>query len=107
MTMKKSAALLLAVLSLSLFAFAHGDLEHVIGTVVKIDGKAVSVKVADGSIKVVQLDDQTHILKAGVDAKASDIQVGSRVVIHARKHEDSLQAVEVKIGVTTPAASHP
>jgi len=104
--MKKSAALLLAVLSFSLLAFAHGDLEHVIGTVVKIDGNAISVKVADGSIKVVQLDDKTQILKSAAAAKASDIKVGSRVVIHARKHEDTLQAVEVKIGVATPA-SHP
>lgn len=105
--MKKSARLLLALVLFSLFAFAHGDLEHVIGTVVKIDGKAISVKVADGTIKVVELGDQTHLLKAGADAKASDLQVGSRVVIHARKHEQTLEAVEVKIGAATAAGNHP
>jgi Cu/Ag efflux protein CusF len=105
--MKKSVMLLLAIVSFSLFAFAHGDLEHVIGTVVKVDGNAISVKVADGSIKVVELDDQTHILKARAEAKASDLQVGSRVVIHARKHEDRLVAVEVKIGVANSAVNHP
>lgn len=96
--MKKTALIVLITLSLSLLAYAHGDLEHVLGTVVKITDQSLSVKLGDGTTKVVLLDEGTHFLKGNTPASAKDVAVGSRVVIHARKHGDSLHAVEVKIG---------
>ena len=99
--MKKTALRVLISLSLSLLAYAHGDLEHVLGTVVKITDQALSVKVGDGTVKVVMFDEETHFLKGNATSTVKDVVVGSRVVIHARKHGDSLHAVEVKIGTST------
>jgi len=105
--MKKSALILLIALSLNSLAFAHGDMEHVLGTVVKVTDQSLSVKVSDGTITVVLFDQETHFLKGTSPATAKDVPVGSRVVIHAHKHGDSLHAAEVKIGITTAAGQHP
>ena len=105
--MKKQPLALLLSLSLSLPVFAHGNMEHVLGTVVKISDHSLSVKVSDGTIKVVLLDDQTRFLKGNSSATLNDIKIGTRVVIHANKHEDSLRAVEIKIGANADTTKHP
>lgn len=99
--MKKTACILLATLTVSALAFAHGDLAHVMGTVVEITDHTISVKIADGSVKVVAFDAETHFLKAGAPATVKDLAIGSRVVIHAHKNGDKFHAAEVKIGTNT------
>ena len=103
--MKTKSIASLLVLSFSVSVFAHGDMEHVLGTVVKVSDHSLSVKVTDGTIKDVLVDGQTRFLKGTAPATFNEIKVGMRVVIHAHKHEDSLHAVEVKIGASTP--QHP
>ena len=105
--MKTKSLLLLLILSLSLLVFAHGDMEHVLGTVVKISDHSLSVKVSDGTITVVLFDDQTRFLKGSSSATLKDIKIGTRVVIHASKHEDSLHAIEIKIGTNANTTKHP
>lgn len=104
--MKKPALILLITMLLSLAAFAHGDMEHVMGTVVTVTDQSLSVKLTDGTVKVVLIDGETRFLKGTAAATAKDVVVGSRVVIHAHKHGDSLHAAEVKIGVTTSSPQH-
>ena len=104
--MKKLALSLVATLLLSSLVVAHGNLEHVMGTVVEITDHSISVKTADGSVKIVAFDADTHFLKGGSPATVKDIQIGSRVVIHAHKNGDKLHAAEIKIGTNT-AANHP
>ena len=104
--MKKLASILLLTLCLGALANAHGNLAHVMGTVVEITEHSVSVKTADGSIEVVAYDAETHILKGDSMATAKDIVVGSRVVIHAHQSGDKYHAAEIKIG-TAPVAPHP
>jgi hypothetical protein len=101
--MKTLAVALLFTLLLTSLAAAHGNLEHVLGTVTAITGNSISVKTADGSIKVVAFDVETHFLKGTSPATWKDVAVGSRVVIHAHKSGDVLHAAEVKIGA---AAAH-
>lgn len=105
--MKKPALIVLSALLLSLLAFAHGNLEHVLGTVVEITDHSISVKISDGSIKVVAFDAETHFLKGSAAATAKDVVIGSRVVIHAHKAGEKLHAAEVKIGVTVTPSAHP
>ena len=105
--MKKSAVILLATLLLSALAFAHGNLAHVIGTVVAITDHSVSVKTGDGSIKVVAFDGETHFMKGDLTATAKDVAVGSRVVIHAHQNGDKLHAAEIKIGSASANDSNP
>jgi hypothetical protein len=105
--MKNFAAVAMCTLLLSALAFAHGDFEHVMGTVTEVTDHSISVKTTDGSVKVVAFDSETHFLKGSDSASIKDVIVGSRVVIHAHKHGDTLHAAEVKIGLTTAATSHP
>lgn len=104
--MKKLSLLLVVSLLMSTLAFAHGNMEHVLGTVVEITDHSLSVKSTDGSVKTVAFDSETHFLKGASAASVRDVLVGSRVVIHAHKHGDTLHAAEVKIGVATPAKQH-
>jgi hypothetical protein len=104
--MKKLASLLFLTLCIAAPVYAHGNLAHVMGTVVEITDHSVSVKTADGSVKVVAYDSETHFLKGTSPAAAKDIVVGSRVVIHAHQDGEKYHAAEIKIG-TAPVAQHP
>lgn len=105
--MKKTALILLLTVVASALAFAHGNLAHVMGTVVAIDDHSVSVKTADGSVKVVTFDAETHFLKGDSPATAKEIVIGSRVVIHAHQNGDKYHAAEIKIGTSTPITKNP
>ena len=92
--------------------WAHGDEIHVVGTVAKIDGTTVTVKLADGSSKSVMVDSDTKFLRQSTAVKATDLKVGDRVVIHAKSVDGMLHASEVKIGEASkntgsqPAPTH-
>lgn len=102
--MKKALLILICCTLLGALAFAHGDMEHVVGTVVALTDHSVSVKAADGSVKVVAFDNATRFLKGDAGATVKDVRVGGRVVIHARKHGNDLLAAEIRIGADKPAA---
>jgi len=78
---------------------AHGNKKHVTGTIEKITQDSVVVKTAEGTSVEVKLVATTayilHIEKTDKPAKAADLAVGQRVVIHATSHVTS--------HVTTPA----
>lgn len=100
------------LLSLALLAsgiLAHGDKKHVVGTVDKVSADSVTVKIADGSLVEVKLvTATTFILRSGnVDkpAKASDLVVGDRVVIHATPKGETLEAAEVRFSSPATAAT--
>jgi Domain of unknown function (DUF5666) len=91
---------LFCTLLLSALAFAHGGMEHVMGTVTTITDHSLSVKTNDGAVTTVEFDGETKFVKGDDAASAKDVQVGSRVVIHAHKRDNSLHAAQVKIGST-------
>jgi len=101
--MKKHLLASALVLALSAMAFAHGNLAHILGTVVEMTDKSVSVKTADGSVKVVAFDGETHFLKGGTPASAKDLAVGVRVVIHAHQNGTKFHAAEIKIATAAAA----
>ena len=103
--MKKLSFVLICVL-LSAFAFAHGGMEHLMGTVSAIADHSLSVKTTAGDTKTVEFDASTHFLKGEATITAKDIHVGDRVVIHAHKRDNSLHATEIKIGAATKTQSH-
>ena len=88
-------------LLLSALTFAHGRMDHVMGTVTAITDHSLSVKTSDGAITTVEFDSETKFTKDSASATVNDVQVGSRVVIHAHKHDNLLRAAEVKIGTNT------
>lgn len=104
--MKRSLIAIWMLLVLAVSAWAHGDEQHVMGTVSKIDGKSITVKTQDGSLKTVMVTSETKYLKANSVANLDDVKVGDRVVIHARKMGDMLHATEVRIGTAENTSTH-
>jgi len=103
--MKKAIWIVVGILLLSSASWAHGNLEHVLGTVTAVTDHSLTVKTLDGSVKVVEFDAQTHFLRGEAAATAKDVRVGDRVVIHAHKHGEEFQAAEVKIGTNATTAT--
>jgi hypothetical protein len=92
--------------------FAHGNKVHVSGTIEKINSDSVVVKKEDGKSVEVKLVASTvyvlHVISDAVKpadanddkpAKASDLAVGDKVVIHATPKDNTLEAAEIKFSV--------
>ena len=105
---KKLLACSLTILMVAAVAFAHGDAEHVMGTVSAIQGDHVTVKLQDGKTQMVMFDKSTKYLNGDKKAKKEDVKVGTRVVIDAKMDEKMkmLLASEVRIGVSENHADH-
>jgi ferredoxin-fold anticodon binding domain-containing protein len=90
-------------------AMAHGDKKHIIGTLEKVNPDSVVVKTAAGkSVEVKLVGTTMYVLRAGNEeksAKASDLAVGYRVVIHATPKGETLEANEVKFSAPSASAS--
>jgi len=93
----------LLVICTSVLLHAHGGMIHVMGTVTGMTDSSVTVETADKKTVEVQLTDATTFLNGSNAANRKDLKVGDRVVIHAVKVKDSLQAHEVRF---SQAASH-
>ena len=72
--------ILICTLLLGSLAFAHGGMEHILGTVTAITDHSLSVKTRDGAAKTVEFDGETKFVKGDAPATVKDVQVGSRVV---------------------------
>ena len=102
--MKSIALTISALLLVSAVAFAHGNEQHVIGTVAKIDANSVTVSTVAGGNTVVSIVAATKFVKGEAAVTIKDVKVGDRVVIHAKPVGKTLEASEVKIGVAAGAA---
>ena len=94
--MKLKVISLLGMLALmAVVTFAHGDKKHVMGTLEKINADSVVVKQADGKeIEVKLVANTMYVTRDGKAAKASDLAIGDRVVIHATPTGETLSADE-------------
>lgn len=87
-------------------ALAHGNEEHVMGTVTKVTPSSITVETTAKKTVEVVLTDKTQFEKSGQPATFRDLSVGDRVVIHAAKSKDRLTAHTVKFGSTSPTTAH-
>jgi hypothetical protein len=85
-----------AVLLMSGPLYAHGNMDHILGTVAKIAGSVVTVA-KDGKSTDVMLTETTTYEVNGAAGKQSDLKVGDRVVIHAVKKDGKEVAHEVRL----------
>ena len=85
--------------------FPHGNEQHVIGTVTKVSQDSVTVQTVDKTLIEVKIVSDTKITKNDTPVELKDLHLGDRVVIHAKKVSDQLQAHTVQIG-TAGAAHH-
>jgi len=95
--------LLCGVLLVALAGFAHGNEEHVLGTVTQVAEDSVTVKTTKGSVTIA-ITAASKITMNKVVAKLADIQVGDRIVIHATKNGAKLTANVVQFTHAAPAA---
>ena len=98
------AALLLACTSNLLHA--HGGMIHVMGTVTGMTDTSVMVETTDKKTVEVQLVDTTTFMNGTNPSSRKELKVGDRVVIHAVKVKDALQAHEVRFSQGAPASHH-
>ena len=96
----------LTILMPAALVLAHGNEQHVMGTVTKIDAGNVTVKATDGSLKTVMVTPETKFLKGTLAGTLKDLKVGDRVVIHSKPEGSMLHATEIKIGERKDAAQH-
>ena len=104
--MKRTLAIGSAIFLFAMLAFAHGNEQHVIGTVTAISGEAITVQTVTKQSTVVYLTGNTKFTKSGAAATRDDLKVGDRVVIHAQKEGDKLMAHTVALGVANANAKH-
>ena len=88
---------LLAVIFLftGTIAFAHGEGQHVLGTVTTIDQERLAIKTQKGAIVEVQLNKQTRFKEKGNPKGTNLPAVGNRVVVETVKDNNVLTAIEV------------
>ena len=103
--MKHLLVLFIVAVLFSGTTFAHGDEQHVMGTVTKITDNTISVEVApkkgaaQKTMVLVDIVSSTKFEKMGSAATIKDLKIGDRVVIHAGKKDGKLEAHTVKIGM--------
>jgi hypothetical protein len=95
--MKLFVAMMLSLL-LTTAALAHGGMEHVLGTVSAVSDHSITLKTTSGETREVGVDGSTKFMRGQTSVSLSDVHVGDRVVIHATKHDEKLQASEVQLG---------
>jgi hypothetical protein len=100
------AHFLLLVFCISLIPtalLAHGDEEHVMGTVASVAKDSITVKTGANGLVTVAVVSQTTFTKNKTSAKLSDLNVGDRVVIHAKEPTEG-KLVADTVQFSTPAA---
>jgi len=90
----------------SVLLHAHGGMIHVMGTITGMADNSVTVETTDKKTVEVQLTDTTTFLNGSKPGTRKEMKIGDRVVIHAVKVKDALQAHEVHFSQSAPATSH-
>ncbi|HEY6348373.1 MAG TPA: DUF5666 domain-containing protein [Candidatus Angelobacter sp.] len=104
--MKKILAIPAVILLFAFLAFAHGNEEHVIGTVASVSPNSITVHTLKNENKEVAITGKTTFEGQNGPAKWEDVKVGDRVVIHADKDGNKLIAHTVRFSTAQPAAAH-
>ena len=94
-----NAAILVAILAVPVFA--HGDNDHVRGTVTAITAQSIVVKTTGTAPRTLTLDAKTVFMSGGKTAHAADVKVGDRVVVDVPKKTE--RAAEVTFSRPAPA----
>ena len=96
----------LLLLCSSVFLHAHGGMIHVMGTVTGVTDNSITVETTDKKTVVIEFTDTTTFMNGSKPGNRKELKVGDRVVIHAAKVKESLQAHEVRFSPAAPASSH-
>ena len=84
---------------------AHGDNDHVRGTVSAISAQSITLQITEKTTTVLTLTPKTTFTKSGKAAHLADLKVGDRIVVDVPK--GTKEAEEVQIGVSAPKPAAP
>lgn len=104
--MKRLVAISILPLFLATLAFAHGNEQHVMGTVTEVTDSSITVQTKGHQKVTVSIVAETKFARGTAGATLKEVKVGDRVVIHAVKQGEQLQAHSVRIGTASGTAEH-
>lgn len=96
-------AIITAVVLAGGVARAHGDAEHVRGTVVTISDSAITVQVSPKETRTIPINAKTMVMKGEAHLSLKDVKVGDRVVLDVDKK--SSMATELTLASAAPAST--
>jgi hypothetical protein len=96
--MKQPILLIAMIMFAAASGFAHGNQQHVMGTVTAMTDNSIMVETKTKDHIMVYTMPDTKYENHGTAATFKDLKVGDRVVIHAAKMNDKLMATEVRFG---------
>ena len=99
--MKRLMLIIAAVLVAGTSLMAHGDDDHVRGTISALSAKSITVQTTEKATTVLTLTSKTTFVRAGKPAHLADLKVGDRVVVDVPK--GTRDAEEITIGVSAAA----
>jgi hypothetical protein len=103
--MKRLLPMVVSLLLCAALGSAHGNEEHVMGLVSAVAQDTITVQTVKNHKVTVKISHETKFEKGSEAATLNDVRVGDRVVIHAGKRGDQLEAHTVQIGVDSPPAA--
>jgi uncharacterized protein DUF5666 len=101
--MKRLTLLIAAVLVAGASLVAHGDADHVRGTISAMSGTSITVQTTEKASTVLALTSKTTFTRGGKPARLADLKVGDRVVVDVPK--GTKDAEEIQIGVSAAKPS--
>ncbi len=104
--MKKLFGTIVAMILIAGVAYAHGGMEHVMGTVVSMTDNSITVKTTAGKTQTVNTSADTKYTQMNKSIAMKDLKVGDRIVIEAVKKDGKLTAAEVKVGMAGMKGMH-
>ena len=87
-------ATVLAFLAAGAIGLAHGDNDHVRGTVTTISAQGITVQTTAKAVRTLALNDKTTFQKGGHKATLADLKVGDRVVVDVPKSTNEARVVQ-------------
>ena len=98
-------ATVLAFLAAGAIALAHGDNDHVRGTVTQISPQGITIQTTAKAVRTLTLNDKTTFEKAGQKASLTDLKVGDRVVVDVPKKTNEALVVQFGAAPKAPAGA--
>lgn len=95
-----------ALLAFTAQMFAHGGMEHAMGTVVKVGNGVPTVKTAKGNVDV-KLNEKTGLTSNNQPAQIGDLKPGTRVVVDVMQEGKTKMARSIRLGGGGASGQHP
>jgi hypothetical protein len=79
-------------------AVAHESADRAMGVVESATAERIVIKAGDGHAIAFKVTPETRFFRGDKPARAEDVRVGQRAVVHGKRAGDAVEAVRVKLG---------